>query len=413
METVYPNLMTYTEWFEQAVCPVPANEKERITALGRYEHTDRPPVPEATFDRLADLAARVTGLPVCFINIITREKQYPKAKTSPEYTEIPRELSFCQYTIMNDEILEVCDTHEHEVFCHNPLSHSISEMPIRYYIGVPLRTPDGYNIGTLCLIDGKPNRLDDSQKDTLRVLADEVMAQYRLKAAKAELEQLNREKDELIRIVSHDLRNPLNGIAGFAEYLKSELQNEEHQEMLGCIEEATQSTLRIVNILLNSDYIKNQAFSLNCNTCDVAALTKETEQLLRPFNLLKKHQIKSDIPDSLQWHVDADKWKQIVGNLLSNASKFTPEHGTISISLGISDDNELEFEITDSGMGMDKSMLKQLFNGSKSIQRPGTNGEVSSGIGLLLIKRYVELHGGSIKVDSEPGKGSRFVVRIP
>ncbi len=405
------NTPAYVEWI---VCPVPENEHARIKALERYESSEHPPLPEGTFDRLATLAARITGLPVCFINLIGRDKQFAKASAGHPGEAIPRKKSFCQYTIMQNDILEVCDTTTHEIFCDSPFVKAESELVIRYYIGVPLTTPDGHNIGTLCLTDDKPNALTDEHKETLKVLADEIVSHYELKSAKLKLEKINKEKDELIRIVSHDLRNPLNGIIGFAEYLKSEMQNEEHREMLGLIEDAGQATMRIVNILLNSDYIKNEAFRLNCERHNVTELTREVIGLLRPFTLIKKQQISLHFTEDIYRTLDADKWKQIVGNLLSNASKFTPNEGNIELRLRVDEEmDKLELELEDNGIGMDEAMVGRLFTGKKSIQRAGTNGEDSSGLGMVLVKRYVELHDGTVQVTSKPGKGTRFVVRLP
>ncbi|MCH8556622.1 MAG: GAF domain-containing sensor histidine kinase [Balneolia bacterium] len=404
--------MDIAKWHKEIVCPVPENETKRLEALSRYEALDSPPIAEETFDRLVRLSARFTGLPVAFIHLLTRDKQYPKGSVGFSYDEMPRSESFCQFTIMQNDIYEVEDPLNHPIFKNHPAVHG--EMKIRYYVGVPLQTPDGYNIGTLCLIDHKPNKINEDDKDTLRILADEIVSQYELKYAKALAEQHNKQKDELIRIISHDLRNPLMGITGFAEYLTEELTDPEHIEILNIIRESGMAVARVVNILLNSPYINKSMFKLNTELTDVSEIVRDSYRLLNSYSSIKKQRIKLKLPDHLEWKVDPDKWRLIVSNLINNAIKFTPDEGLIEIKLGVSArGKELELEVSDTGIGMNEKLKKELFSGNASVQRKGTSGEVSSGIGMTIIKKFCDLHGGTIHVESEQGKGSRFLVSIP
>lgn len=405
--------MTKTEsWYENTDFPVPENETERLKALARYESLTSAPADESSFKRLATLAAHICSLPISFINLITKEDQFTKSCYGFHGATGPRKASICQFTIMQDDIFEVHDVAAHEVFGNNPYVEN--ELKIGYYVGVPLKTPDGYNIGTLCLIDQRPNAINDMKKHTLRVLAQEIVSQFELKAARARLEQNNKEKDELIRIVSHDMRNPLMGIVGFAEYLQNELENDDQKEIAATIQQAGQSILSIVNTLLDSEYIKKEAFRLNAVKTNIAALTEEVISLVQPFIMLKNQQLNVDLSAQLAWSVDPEKWKQIVGNLLTNASKFTPIKGIINIRAEVDEHGRmLMLEVTDTGRGMDEELLNKLFSGNKSILRIGTEGEASSGIGMPTIKRYVDLHGGNISVTSRPEEGTKVTLRIP
>lgn len=405
--------MTTTDlWYNKTEFPIPEDEEGRLKALARYESLTTAPADETSFKRLATLAARICDLPVSLINLITKEEQLTKSCYGSHGATGPRKASLCQFTIMQDDIFEVHDVAAHQIFGNNPYVES--ELKIAYYVGVPLETPDGYNIGTLCLIDHQPNSINEMQKDTLRVLAKEIVSQFELKAARARLEENNKEKDELIRIVSHDMRNPLMGIIGFAEYLQNELQQEHQKEIVATIKQAGESILSIVNTLLNSEYIKKEAFRLNAAPTNIAGLTEEVINLVQPFIMLKNQQLKVDIRQQLEWTVDAEKWKQIVGNLLTNASKFTAIGGHIEIKAGPDEDGkELLLEVSDRGQGMDDELLSKIFSGNKSILRPGTEGESSSGIGMPTIKRYVDLHGGTINIHSTPEKGTRVAVTIP
>lgn len=405
--------MTNNElWYDQTEFPIPENEAERLKALERYESLTSAPHDETSFKRLATLAARICDLPISFINLITKEEQFTKTCYGYHGATGPRKASLCQFTIMQDDIFEIHDVAAHEIFGKNP--YVDSEVNLAYYVGVPLQTPDGYNIGTLCLIDHKPNAINEVQKDTLRVMAKEIVSQFELKAARARLEANNKEKDELIRIVSHDMRNPLMGITGFAKYLQGELSNKDHQEVLHTIHEAGESILSIVNTLLDSEYMKTEAFRLNAQNLDIKAVTEEVITLVQPFIMLKNQNFEATFTEHLAWSIDREKWKQIVGNLLTNASKFTPIGGNITLDANVEQEsNRLRLEIKDDGKGMDEAHLNKLFSGDKTILRSGTEGEASSGIGMPTVKRYVSLHGGTIQVQSEPGKGTRIKILIP
>jgi signal transduction histidine kinase len=405
--------MSAENWLSSVVCPLPENEEARLEALSRYESESAPLLREKNFDRLVNVAARVCGMPIAFIHILTRREQLPKASFGFSYERMPRNLSFCQFTILQDGLLEIEDAAADERFSTHPQVNG-GELNIRFYAGVPLQTEDGHNIGTLCVIDHKPNKLTEEMKQTLFDLAAEIVDQYELKRTKEALEQNNREKDQLIRVISHDLRNPLLGIIGFAEYLKLKSEDEEHIQLLSMIEDAGQSIMRLVNIMLNSDYIRNQAFSLSAAPSDVAALTREVVQMLEPYIKLKRQKLELRFPESLDFTLDPEKWKQITGNLLTNASKFTPDEGHITLSLSNAGPGKpLVLRVEDNGTGMTEETVKNLFSARDSIRRNGTNGEASSGLGMQIVKRFSDLHGASIEVDSEPGRGTAIEIALP
>lgn len=393
--------------------PVPGNEDQRIKALSRYESPDGEPEREEAFDRLAKLAAQICETPIAFINLIGIDKEFKKACYGFEGDTTCRSISFCQHTIMQDDVFEVPDATEDPLFQDNP--NVTGSLNLRFYAGIPLKTPDDFNIGTLCLVDHEPKTLTDSQKEALKILADEIVSRFELNALKKKMESRHAEKDELIRIVSHDMRNPLMGVIGFSELLKQETANEEHREMLDYIESAGESMLNIVNVLLNSEYIRNEAFIISRKKADAADLTRKVIDLHRPFALLKKLDMNITVPDEIHCSLDAEKWKQIVGNLLSNAIKFSHTNGRIDLTLTSYTTRRtfLNLKITDKGVGMPEKMVKDIFSGKDSINREGTEGETSTGLGMYIVKKYVSLMKGTIHITSQPGEGTNVEVKIP
>lgn len=392
---------------------IPADEADRIKALRMYENVEEEIIREEVFDRLAALAALICNAPVAFIKLVGHDKQYIKASFGSQGSTMPRSAGICQYTILQDDVLEVRDSLEHELFKQDP------DLPgpdkLRFYAGVPLQTPDGYKIGTLCVIDKKPGKLSDSQKEALRTLADEIISRYELVLIQNKLSEKNAEKDALIKIVSHDIRNPLGGIISFSEMLANELDNPEHREMLGYIEKGGETILSIINLMLDSDYVRNKAFIVKPEPVEVVSLTKKVIDLFKSAIDRKNQKLILEMDDQMEGVLDKEKWELIVGNLLSNAIRFTPEKGTITIKLTkqVRTKTLLDFTITDTGIGMSEEMLEEIYSGKESIIRPCTEGKESTGFGMFMAKKYVSLLKGMIKVTSEEGKGAETNVIIP
>lgn len=380
--------------------PVPENEEQRIKALSRYVNPDAEPEREEAFDRLAKLASQICETPIAFINLIGTDKEFKKACYGFEGDTTPRSISFCQHTIMQDDVYEVPDAKKDPLFEHNP--NVTGSLNLRFYAGIPLKTPDDFNIGTLCLVGHEPQTLTDSQKEALKILADEIVSRFELNALKKKMETRHAEKDELIRIVSHDMRNPLMGVIGFSELIKQDTDNEEHREMLNYIESAGESMLNIVNVLLNSEYIRNEAFIINRKKADAADLTRKVIDLHRPYALLKNLTLNINMDDQIPCSLDTEKWKQVVGNLFSNAIKFSNPKGRIDLTLTSFKTRRtfLNLKIADNGIGMTSDMIKNIFSGKDSIRREGTEGETSTGLGMYIVKKYVSLMKGTIHITS-------------
>lgn len=405
--------MNSSEWLQGKMPPVPKNEKQRLQALHRYEKEDKEPEHDEAFDRLAELASVVSGKPIAFINLIGAESEFKKACYGFNGSTTPRTVSFCQFTIMNDEILEVKDAQQDEIFMHNPNVRGL--LNLRYYAGVPLKAPDGSNIGSLCIIDHEPGSINGQQKAALKTIAEEVISRFELNAARNELDFRNKQKDELIRIVSHDMRNPLTGIIGFSSLLKEELHDEELMMMAGNIEKAGKSMLDLVNVLLNSEYIRSASYIIKKTPCDASKVTREIVELHRPMAQLKQISVITNIAPSIFCELDVEKWKQILGNLLNNSIKFTPAGGRVEIGLERTEGDRtfLQLIVKDTGIGIPPNIRENLFTGKESILRKGTEGEASTGLGMYIIKKYIRLMYGLIDLESSVENGTTFKIRIP
>jgi PAS domain S-box-containing protein len=163
--------------------PLPQNEEARIAALESYEILDTP--PEAAFDDLVRLASEICGTPIALLSLVDRERQWFKAAVGLDASETPRGLAFCAHALLGDEVLTVPDAQADVRFADNPLV--VSDPHVRFYAGAPLRTPDGFKLGTLCVIDRVARELTPMQRGALEILGRQVEAQLELRARMREL----------------------------------------------------------------------------------------------------------------------------------------------------------------------------------------------------------------------------------
>ncbi len=159
------------------------NEIIRLETLRKYHILDT--APEQAFDDITKIAAFICGTPIALISLVDRERQWFKSRLGLHVDQTPREQAFCAYTILHSGLLEVEDATKDSRFSDNPLVTGDPE--IRFYAGSPLQTPDGYALGSICVIDQKPRRLSDEQKSNLAGLARFVMTNLELRRISADM----------------------------------------------------------------------------------------------------------------------------------------------------------------------------------------------------------------------------------
>ena len=177
---------------------IPSNEVERIQALYRYGILDT--APERDFDDLASLASTACSTPMALISLVDRERQWFKARVGLTAAQTPHDIAFCAHAILQRDVFIIPDAKSDERFSSNPLV--ISDPHIRFYAGAPLITPDGYALGTVCVLDRVPRQLLPEQAQILRVLSRQVVSQLERRRTLAELTQTiaaSKEREEALR----------------------------------------------------------------------------------------------------------------------------------------------------------------------------------------------------------------------
>lgn len=197
------------------ITPNAHSEQKRLNVLWQYEVLDT--VPEAVFDDLTELAARICEAPIALISLVDEKRQWFKAKIGTPIQETARDISFCTHAISQTELFIVPDATLDSRFASNPLV--VSNPKIRFYAGAPLITPDGYALGTLCVIDKVPRTLRPEQQQALRILARHVVSQLELRRhskqlgdVRADNARLKAELEKTRSRLSNARRNPVRRI---------------------------------------------------------------------------------------------------------------------------------------------------------------------------------------------------------
>lgn len=169
--------------------PQPTNELERIKALKKYAIMDS--LPEEEYDAITKLASFICGTPISLVSLLDEDRQWFKSTVGIDAKETPREISFCQYAIMSDDVYEINNALEDVQFVDNPLV--TGDPNIRFYAGAPIKDENGFNLGTLCVIDTVPRKLSEQQKESLKLLSNQVVSLLKLRNKNTVLETAQKE----------------------------------------------------------------------------------------------------------------------------------------------------------------------------------------------------------------------------
>jgi signal transduction histidine kinase len=233
-----------------------------------------------------------------------------------------------------------------------------------------------------------------------------------------ELEHANQAKDEFLATMSHELRTPLNSILGLSETLLEQRQeplSEQQQKSLEIIATSGRHLLELINDVLDLSKIEAGKFDYYPQAIEVNALCQSSLSFIRGQAMRKSIDVRYEEDKTVdKIHADPRRLKQVLVNLLTNAVKFTPENGMVTLQVRSDADRDLiQFSVIDTGIGIAREDLNKLFQPFSQVDSSLTREFEGTGLGLALVQRLTDLHGGSVEVESEPGRGSRFTVSIP
>ncbi|HLN04422.1 MAG TPA: PAS domain S-box protein [Bryobacteraceae bacterium] len=245
--------------------------------------------------------------------------------------------------------------------------------------------------------------------------AELVATNKELELRNREVERVNRLKDEFLASMSHELRTPLNSIIGFSDLLAEQGAanfNPKQKRFLGHIQQGSRHLLELINDILDLSKIEAGHLELKYEDFELSQAVAEVVATVRPIATAKNIQFGSSVAGDLSLYADRLRFKQVLYNLLSNALKFTAAGGQVSIQ-GLEERRSVRFCVADTGIGIPTGEQEAIFESFHQVGTTTKGVREGTGLGLAITKRLIEQHGGSIWVDSELGKGSRFFFTLP
>lgn len=234
-------------------------------------------------------------------------------------------------------------------------------------------------------------------------------------AKNRELEQLNAEKDKFFSIIAHDLKSPFNSIIGFCDLLIGAINKknfDKSQHYAAIIAQSSNKAMDLLNNLMEWAQARTGRVKFKPEHIEISDYITEITELYFDIAGQKSITISNHLPWEFSIFADKAMISTVFRNLISNALKFTMPGGKVLIS-AIKDNDEIIFSVQDTGIGISGNRVEKIFNIDRAKTTLGTNNEEGTGLGLILCKEFVEIHGGKIRVESEDGLGSTFYFTLP
>ena len=298
---------------------------------------------------------------------------------------------------------------------------AVNQGKIYYYLNKPWEVADLETIVEKAFeyheLLHERRRLIEELRQANSALEAKVQARTQeLSEKNAALQAMNALKNEFLGMAAHDLRSPIGNIESLAEVIldsDADMAREEWRELVSMIHHLSQGMMALLDDLLDIAAIESGKIDLRLKPVSISAYLKEIEAYHRLLSERKKIHLVTKVATGLPPLLfDADRIQQVLNNLLSNAIKFSPMHTVVMLDV-YPVAGGVEFSVTDQGQGIPPEEQSRLFGAFQRASTKPTAGESSTGLGLSICKKIVELHGGRIGVESQVGRGSRFFFVLP
>lgn len=388
------------------------DEEARLAAVHRYDILDTP--PDGAFDRVTALAARLFGAPIAIISIVDRDRIWFKSHHGTEVDQIEREPGLYTTAVMQTDAFASSDESLDPQLLADPLT--AGEHGFRFYAAAPLTSPDGFNLGTLCVIDRQPRTLTDQEIATLEDLAAIVIDELELRhAARSEEQRLEQVRADFTATVSHELKTPLAAVYGAALTLArtdDAVDEETRRRLLTVIAEQGERLRNMFENVLSITELESGSFRIVSRDLHPAELARSAVEAARahlPPTLTIEVAMDGKLPTA---GADTTRVRQILDNLIDNAVKYSPQDGRIELRVDAGN-GTLRFHVRDEGPGIPQSERDRIFRRYYRLDPDLHAGISGTGLGLYVCQQLATHMGGRIELDTREGHGSTFTLALP
>lgn len=406
---------------------LPINHPLRLEALADSQLLDS--LPEESYDRFTRLACCILNAEISLISLVAETRQFFKSEYGlgePLRTtrENPISYSFCRFVVEGGEPFVVEDAVRDPRVSLHP---AVTEMGIAAYLGMPIFSPDGCILGSLCAVGTSPRTWSALDLQNLSDLAAAVCREIELSEQTAAfqntlkgLENRSQLLERDLRSTVHDLRTPVGAISSCLELIShgEDTRSQETEELLEICQESTTSLLDMLQQLLVTGQLKAaQGQMLNIGSISASLVLRRVARVTRTMANEAKVRLDLTWPDELiHLMVDERLIERVFLNLVTNAIKFSPAGGSIRIRMDREDSAGrplCRITVIDEGPGVPHAEKQHIFEEFATGSVPGNHGPASFGIGLAFCKTVVSSHGGQIGVNDVPAGGSAFYCILP
>ncbi|RZS97040.1 GAF domain-containing sensor histidine kinase [Cecembia calidifontis] len=387
-------------------------ELQRVNSIYEYVLDFTELTPE--FENLSRLLSFITGARFSFINILDHQIQWPLATFGMYPGPMDVDESICVYTIQQDQDFIVEDLTKDYRF--KDRSYVKKDPKLKYYYGVPLKNLQGFNVGTVCVMDTYKLNLNDDQIKGIRFIADEIINKLDLlKEIKTKNQEIVDLKNK-IKSLGHDIRGPLGGIVGLSSIIINELDQIQKNDLLEFTQMINKSGNSLIDFL--NQILKDiDNLSIGYQTTDLISIRYK---LLYMFDATTKQKNIyfeiSILSTETVIYLSSTKLLQIMNNLIANAIKYTKEGGTVKVDLEVinsSGRKKLFGKVRDTGIGMSHRKISQILDSQVIESTEGTNQEKGFGYGLEMVKFNLQQLGGQLFIESDENTYTEFSFEIP
>ncbi len=391
------------------------DDTQRLAALKDYRVLDSP--EEASFDNLTAIAARRFDTSISLVSLVDERRQWFKSRVGLAPRETSREVSFCDHAVRSGQRVFVPDARLDERFKDNPLV--TGDPHIRFYCGIPLRTPEGHCLGTFCVIDSEPRQFSQGEFADLEALARQVELELELRRRSELLgEAMKRQQHEqqskelLAAMLVHDLRSPLSSVMLLASCVRpvDAESSESLAELLGEAERMGGMLSDVLDVCLSEAgvlRVRRTEFSLR-------SLGERIIRRMAPPGRSGARTLTAEF-DQGDMVVEADPQllTRVLENLLSNAMHHGHKNSAIILRLSVSPGGRVQGEVRDQGPVIPPALRQSVFRIFEQLATQEASEHRGHGLGLTFCRLAIEAHGGEIDVSPNAEVGNCFHFEFP